>query len=63
VPTAPSADTPSIAILSLRANPGVDAEDPRASLALTMNRADAPPPGGAAAIAFFGGRAASGTIG
>jgi hypothetical protein len=49
--------------LSLRANPGVDAEDPRASLALTMNRADAPPPGGAAAIAFFGGRAASGTIG
>jgi len=49
--------------LSLRADPGVDAEDPRASLARTMDLADASPPGGAAAIVFSGGRAASGTIG
>ncbi|MFZ1963244.1 MAG: hypothetical protein WAU78_07230 [Roseiarcus sp.] len=49
--------------MSLRANPGVDAEDLRASLARTMDLADASPPGGAAAIVFSGGRAASGTIG
>jgi hypothetical protein len=58
-----------------RANPGVDAEDLRASLARMMDPVDCSPPraarlraaasgaDGAAEIALSSGRAASGTIG
>jgi hypothetical protein len=46
-----------------RANPGVDAEDLRASLARLMDPVDFLPPGGAAEIALSSGRAASATIG
>jgi hypothetical protein len=46
-----------------RANPGVDAEDLRVSLARMMDPVEFLPPGGAAENALSSGRTASGTIG